>query len=259
MSLGSRFAAVLTAAATLAAVFAHGAWATHSRPGSATPIRAPLVPAYAECTSPNSSHVLPLPLPSCDPPARVSDVLATGSIGQGSGSVRLTVFCYPPEMAPGCTHGDGQEEQDIAIDAAISDVRCLKSVPGCSGVGGDYTGSLIAQMSLRLTDHDGGGTACTTLVGAAPCVVVTVQDARFGVLMDGCLATGGPAGATCNLSTTVNAKLPGLVKEGERMVASVLSAYVTDLGEDGDAGPNCPTSCGNGDETTFLDTGLFLP
>jgi hypothetical protein len=260
MSFGSRFVVTLATAAVLAAVFAVGALATHKTPGTATPIRAPLVPAYAQCTAPNSTHVLPLSLPSCDPPAQVSDILTTGSIGQGGGLVRLTVFCYPPETTPPCTPGDGQEEQDVALHTSISDVRCLKPVPGCSVAGADYTGSLITRTTLRLTDHAGGGFHATNATGAPPNVVATTQDTGFGVLDPGsCAATVGPTGSNCQLSTTFNAVLPGTAYEQDRVVVSVFAVSVRDLGEDGDAGPNCPTSCGNGDETTFLDTGVFLP
>jgi hypothetical protein len=262
MSFGSRFAAALTATAMLAAAFAAGAWATHSRPGSATPIRASLVPAYAQCTSPSTTHVLPLALPSCDPPAQVSDILTTGSNGQGAGSMKLTVFCHPPEtFPPPCRPGDGEEEQDVAVDTNISDVRCLKPVPGCSGTGADYSGSLLALVTLRLTDHDGAGIACGNGTGAPPCVNVTTEDANFGVLTGpaSCVETAGSAGGRCAFATSMNAVLPGTVKERQMMVTSVLAAKVLDLGEDGDAGPNCPQACGNGDETTVLATGLFLP
>jgi hypothetical protein len=261
VSFRIRFTLTLAAAATLAAVFAAGAWATHSRPGSATPIRAPLVPAYAQCTSPNTTHVLPLPLPSCDPPARVSDILTTGTIGQGSGSVRVTVFCQPPETIPPCTPGDGQEEEDVAVNTSISDVRCQKPAAGCSAPGADYTGSLITQMTLRITDHDGGGTACGGNTGAPPCVVVTTQDSGFGWVTGpgACVPSAGSAGSTCSFSTTLNTITPGFAKERQNEVVSISGLRVTDMGEDGDAGPSCPTGCGNGDETTFLDTGLFLP
>jgi hypothetical protein len=40
---------------------------------------------------------------------------------------------------------------------------------------------------------------------------------------------------------------------------AVFGLLVNDLGEDGDPGPACPPICGTGDETRFLDQGLFLP
>ncbi len=41
---------------------------TYARPKAATPIDAPLVPAYATCTSPNRVHAVPLNHGSCNPP-----------------------------------------------------------------------------------------------------------------------------------------------------------------------------------------------
>jgi hypothetical protein len=256
-----RFALTLTATATVAAIFAGSAFGTHARPQSATPVRAPLVPAYAPCAAPNSTHVSPLALPACDPPARTSDILTTGSSGQGSGFVKMKVFCLPPETTPPCTFGDGQQEEDVSIDTQVTDVRCQKPAPGCSGGGADYIGSIITQIMLRLSDHDGAGVACANPNGAPPCVNVTTRDSAFGVLAapGACVPTAGSSGAKCAFSTTMNTVLVGTVKEHEQVVTSALAVTVTDLGEDGDAGPNCPASCGNGDETTFLDTGVFLP
>jgi hypothetical protein len=73
------------------------------------------------------------------------------------------------------------------------------------------------------------------------------------------VATGGAAGATCSYSTTINAQVPGAVKEGQRGIVSVFGLKVLDAGADGDVAATCPPVCGTGDEGTFLDQGLFLP
>ncbi len=51
-----------------------GAFDPYPRPGGGSPQRVPLVPSYAQCTSPNSQHVEPLDEPSCEPPALTSQV-----------------------------------------------------------------------------------------------------------------------------------------------------------------------------------------
>ena len=47
-----------------------------------------LVPAFRQCTSPDSTHVPPLSDASCSSPTLESALLTTSSIGRGSGSVR---------------------------------------------------------------------------------------------------------------------------------------------------------------------------
>jgi hypothetical protein len=58
-------------------------------------------------------------------------------------------------------------------------------------------------------------------------------------------------GSTCNLSTTADAVLPGVVVEGKRAVWGLGKVEVRDGGADGDAdtAPNTP----------FLEQGLFVP
>ena len=49
----------------------------YPRPGGATPLRVPLVPAYSACTNPNTTHVVPLAYQSCTPPVLESPLLTT--------------------------------------------------------------------------------------------------------------------------------------------------------------------------------------
>ena len=51
----------------------------YPRPGGATPLRVPLVPAYQSCSAPNSTHGAPLSFPSCNPPDLESQVLTVGT------------------------------------------------------------------------------------------------------------------------------------------------------------------------------------
>jgi hypothetical protein len=258
----------LALGAVLALALTSVALATHARPGSGTPLRVALVPAYKQCTSPNSTHVLPLPLPSCSPPVLESDILRMRTVGSASGFIKLRVFCIPPETTPPCTPGDGQEEEDIAIDTFQSDVQCasVSAANGCGAAGADYTGGLLGTSTIRITDHSGGAATCTNNTGAPPCVVVTTINTDFSVPTNGptdpspCVATPtGAAGSNCNFSSTINAQVPGAVKERQAGVVSVFGLKVKDLGADGALGPGCPPVCGTSDEKTFVDQGIFLP
>jgi hypothetical protein len=207
--------------------------------------------------------VAPIALPSCDPPALQGDILTAGANGLGAGYVKLYVFCNNGQNPP-CTRGDGEENQDVSVAVFASDVRCLKAGPGCAAAGVDYTGGLIARLPLRITDHANGtpvGTRCTDGAGNPPCINATTQDAVFGVPSPpgSCVTTGGSAGSVCYFVTSMNAQLLGSVYEFERAVVSVSDIHVMDLGEDGSAGPDCPLNCGSGDETRFVDPGVFLP
>ncbi len=267
---------VLAAGCLIPLVIGSAALATHSRPGSATPTRVPLVPAYKQCVTPNSIHVTPLNLPACDPPVLASDILTLGSLGEGGGpfptSAALRAFCYPPETVPPCTPGDGQDEEDIAMDAFVNDVRCRVAAPssGCSAVGADYTGGLLVRVGLRITDHSGsrpsgGGSTCANSTGAPPCTPVTSVDFNLDIPTNGftdaspCQATPGSAGAFCGFSTVVDAQIPGAIKEGQSSIHDARRIQVLDLGADASLGGGCPPVCGTGDEKTFVEEGIFAP
>jgi len=250
---------------------ASSALATHARPGSGSPLRVPLVPSYKACppTGSDATHVAPLILPSCTTAnanfGLQSDILTMGTAGAGAGFIKLTVFCHSPETTLPCTFGDAQEEEDIQVDLFVSDVKCQKVAPGCSAAGADYTGRLIGTSPIRITDHASQPTACTVLSGVG-CTTGTTIDSNFAVPTNAgptppssCVANGVPAGSTCTFSTTINAAVPGAVKEGQRGIVSVFGLKVLDVGEDGLVGGACPPVCGSGDETTFLDQGIFLP
>ncbi len=214
----------------------------YPRPGSATPLRVPLVPDYRQCTAPNSTHVAPLALPSCSPPVQSSALLTTSTIGRGSGFAVLKVQTGNPSTP--------EDEADVAIEAAMSDVR---STAG----GGDYTGKVILTTQVRMTDArnaaDGDESA-------------TVFDFELSVPID-CVATAAPErGSHCDVTTTLDALVPGFAMEGARAVMSAFSVNVEDAGPDGnvDPGPGpggigCPPRCGTGDEGVYLRQGLVTP
>jgi len=208
-----------------------------------------------------------LPLPSCNPPVRTSDLLTNRNVGSASGFIKLRVFCVAPETVPPCTPGDGQEEEDIALDSFGSDVQCRIAGPSCSGPGADYTGGLLGVSTIRITDHSGGAPAlaCANPTGAPPCTPVTAINTDFAVPTNGlvdaspCVATGGAAGSNCNFTSTINAQVPGAVKEQQAGTVSIFGLQVKDLGPDGTLGGGCPPVCGTGDEKTFVEQGIFLP
>jgi uncharacterized protein len=211
---------------------------TFPRPGGATPLRVPLVPAFASCTSPNSQHVPPLSAASCTPAALESSLLTTSSTGKGSGFLRLDAVVGDP--------GTPADEADLGIIASTSDVLN-------AGDGSDYSGQVILRTKIRITDRANGASGATA---------GTVQDSDFSLPMD-CVPTASAAiGATCSISTTADTLVPGFAREGARTVLGGFSAEVMDVGADGSVTPAegaCPPACGSGDEYAFLRQGLFLP
>jgi Tol biopolymer transport system component len=223
------------------------------RPKSATLVRASLVPAYIQCTSPNSNHGPPLAFPSCDPPQERSGVLtagtpeANGSPAGLAGSVRLNV-------KPGTT-ANTSDDADVAVAISITDVRCRTTTAACpGGAGSDYEGKLAGVLTgLRITDRLNTPPGPDGVPGTANGVL------EMPVQCTGTANTG--IGSTCSLSTTLDALLPGAVREGKRSVWELGQIHVRDAGPNGTGyeSPACPPDCGDGDETLFLRQGVFVP
>jgi glucose/arabinose dehydrogenase len=214
----------------------------YPRPGSATPVRVPLAPAYAECTSPNSSHVPPLTLFACTPPVRESQILTTSSLGRGSGFVRLRAIVGNPATIA--------DEADLAIDAGATDVVCAATSASCpGGAGSDYAGDVALVLQMRLTDRrsgvfEGVPASANTAVG-------------FPVA---CAAnTNANLGGACSLSTTADTVVPGFAREERRTILDLLRIRIIDPGLDGTLGADCPPFCGNGDEGVYVREALFAP
>ncbi len=207
----------------------------YPRPGGATPLRVPLVPAFAECTSPDSRHVAPLDAGSCTGPALESPLLTIGPSGAGSGRARIDVL-------PG-NAVTSVDEADVAISAVASDVRQRAD-------GADYAGKLLLSTALRITDRANGLSQAQS---------ATVEDVELTVPVD-CVPTAGAAGGSCTVTTTVDALLPGFAVEGRRAVISTPSMTLQDAGLDGSIGPSgCAIECGTGDESPLLRQGVFTP
>ena len=274
------------------------ALATHVRPGGGSPERDPMVPDLNECansptpedpspSTPNSTHVTPANVPSCTAVSFAKDssgnstFLTMGNIGQGLGFVKLIVYCANPGTgvadktsppatpatpktdSPPCTPNDGVNSLDVEFQGSATDVRCAALAPGCAAINGDYTGDLIAQLPMRITDHASGSPAnvCTNGSGNPPCTTATAQTLSFGIPI-GCVDNGAAGGGRCNLDTSLNTLVPNFVREFQRGVVDIKTIRFWDWGPDGTTalGANpCPYVCGSGDEHRFLHQGLFLP
>ena len=215
----------------------------YPRPGGATPLRVPLVPAYRVCQqiNANSQHVPPLDRPSCEPPRLASDVLTTSAVGKMGAHARLDV--RPGDL------GTTTDEADVATGASVSDVKNQSD-------GSDYDGPLILTTTiLRITDR------ANSPEGVA---AATTEDFEFALPFD-CQPTLDPSvGSTCVATTTFDSMVPGSVIEGKRAVMRIAAAKIKDAGADENILPppggfGCPPTCGSGDERTFLEQGVFAP
>jgi hypothetical protein len=250
----------LAVGALLALILASVVTASHRRPGAANPLRVPLVPTQKECVSSDTTHNQPLPYPACSTYRIESEILTMSPRGAGGGFVKLSQFCTDAIALP-CDPANGTDTLNVKFDAFQSDVLCaVGGISGCSAPGADYTGQMIFQVPMRITDHANAGLACPyPNDGDPPCVTGTVKDSTFSVVVN-CAATPASInGATCQTSTSMDALAPGTVKEFQRAVISVTGARALDTGPDTSAGANCPLSCGTGDETLYAGEGIFIP
>jgi len=199
----------------------------YPRPKAASPLRVSLVPAYTPCTTPNRTHGPPLAFGSCHPPAQASAALtvgtpdANGQAPASSGQLRLKAVGELP-IDP-----DNGDQSDVEIDVSVTDVRNASDLT-------DHTGDLTVNIGRRITDkdntpHPGGPGAATT------------QDNLFSFQVP-CAATAGPAGATCQLTTTADTLLPGAVVERKRAIWQFDRVAVHDASDD-----------------PFLTQGVFIP
>jgi hypothetical protein len=223
----------------------------YPRPAGASPLRVSLVPGYKECLVTgnfNRTHGPPLEHVSCNPPRQQSAVLTVGTPDANGyptvseGFVKLAAVAGSP--------GTPGDQADVNITASITDVRCRNFAAGCTaGPGTDYEGSVLFDVALRITDK---------LNGPSQDLSGTLQDTSLRVPFT-CVATGSASGSTCSLSTSADAVVPGLVPEGARTVWQPGQIAIQDAGPNGTGYANCPPTCGDGDEATFLRQGVFVP
>ena len=107
----------------------------------------------------------------------------------------------------------------------------------------DLAGELGMSTLIRITDQNNGGAS-----GSDP---ATVNDLPLGATM-ACAATADAnTGGACATSTSLDALVPGTVKEGQRSVWQLGQVMVTDGGSDGLASTT-PNSL-------FARQGVFVP
>jgi len=203
----------------------------YPRPGGATPLRVSLVPAYRQCAASNRTHGPPLAFASCNPPTLESSQLTVGTPdanGAGAASTGFAKFGVAAGV-PG-----GVDDSDVRFTFSFTDVRHQ------DGTLADYTGELEATTVVRVTDRVGGP------AGEA----ATVTDVVFPVTVP-CTATSTVPGATCAVTTSFDAVVPGTVPEGKRTIWQLGQVEVYDGGADGDVDttPN----------TLFAVQGVFVP
>jgi hypothetical protein len=195
------------------------------RPKGASPFRVPLVPASKQCTSPNSQHGAPLSFGSCGPPEQASDYLTVGTPdanGQGANSVGTVLYRV--------TGGD------VRVDASLTDVRRKGSLA-------DYTGELDAGQTVQISDRQNGPNQDEP---------ATVDKIRFPFAVP-CTATASTTiGASCSVSTSFDAIMPGSVVAGQRAIWELGQVEVDDGGADGQAATTA-------DNTPFAVQGVFVP
>ena len=124
---------------------AHPAYPGYVRPKRRLAFALSLVPAYAQCTAPNSAHGAAARVRFLQP--------AFGAVGQGDGRhLDERLRSLHGLLGNPATPAD---EADVALRVQISDVRE-------QGTLADYTGEVQPRTIARLTDRTGsGGTAGT--------------------------------------------------------------------------------------------------
>ncbi len=211
------------------------------RPKGATPTTFPMVPAYNACTAPNRTHGPALAFASCNPPVMNSSTLTVGTVdangaaSNGTGRVKFRSI-----LGNVATEAD---EANVDLIVKIEDVR---NAPALT----DYAGSLMVETNLQLTDNLNaeeqpapGTMQSFALKWSVPCVTTT----------------DSTRGSNCNLNTTADALYPGVVTESKRTIWQIGQVSVKDAGPNGTGVDACPPTCGDGDETTFLRQGVFVP
>jgi len=245
----ARFGTLCGALALVCLLTAASAQATHPRPKGATPMRMPLVPAYAECAAPNRTHGPPLTFASCNPPAQTSAQATVGTpdaFGGAANSVSYLLLRYWPCLGGNCF----PEDDDMRIDSALNDVRCVPTGARCGTANApgpaDYSGELRFSFTFRLTDHwnasaPGGGTDPATLQD------FTIEHS-WACVQNGLTSIG----STCNLSTSLNAVSPGAARGDKRSIWELDAVRIYDGGADGDGDTAA-------DNTVFARPGIFIP
>ena len=185
-----------------------------------------LVPAYEPCTSPNRTHGPPLAFGSCAPPVRTPGELTVGtpeSNGKGPHSTSEVHL----RVVPGIPSTPA-DEADVHLYGTVNDVRVASDLS-------DYTGTLEARVTLRITDKD--NTPHPGGPGAA-----TMQDVPWSFPIPCAATASATIGAECSFDTTAEAFVPGIANEGRRAIWALGQLAIHD-------------GAGN----VFMRQGVFVP
>jgi len=209
-----------------------------ARPAAGSPMFLPLVPAYKDCVTPDRQHAAPLDFLSCSAPALRSDYLTMGTIDangkavQFAGYVRMVVQRGNPSTP--------EDESDVTLQLNMLDVRRKSDLT-------DYTGEVQARMTLQLTDRQNGAGSQAFNSGT----MVTIPLAFKAQCTETSLPTPPAIGSTCDVTTSADAVLPGMIPEGKRMAFELSQIEVTDGGPDGLVSTE--------DNTIYAEQGIFVP
>jgi len=217
----------------------------YPRPKGATPLRVSLVPAYTACAAPNRVHGPPLAFASCNPPVQASSLLtvgtadANGAPANSVGSIRLGVIVGTPGSL---------DDADVNVVTSITDVRCSTATPPATcgspnaAAGPDYTGELLADATLRITDKDNS---------PPPTERATLVDIPLTATVPCASTASTGVGSICSLATTLDTLVAGAVKEGRRAIWELRQVRALDGGPDGVASTAV--------NTLFEVQGVFVP
>ena len=218
------------------------------RPKGASPYRTSLVPLYERCARPgtnnrpvNTVHGPGLTdangnqLGACKDPELISGMLTHGTPDVNAKAANAMGF-FVMAAKPG-NSSTPEDEADVRVSMSLTDVRLQRNLA-------DYTGELQLSLDTRITDAANG----PGLNDAA-----TMKDFYWEAAVP-CTATSSSAiGATCALTTTVDALIPGTITEGKRTVWEQHDhIHVFDGGEDMDADTE-------DDHLLFAVQGVYVP
>ena len=229
---------------------------TYARPVGASPVRLPFVPAYKECTAPNTTH-RGFNQPSCYGPKPESNWLTVGTPEyNGAGPTRSGYV----RIAPSATEERGEDAtlpDDARRPARRQDRvdherrRCQTVSTGCTGALADDTGLLWFFSDFRLTDKNNGPPA-SARPGTRPPRHLTVD---FGVP---CTATGSTAVGTPARSPRRSTVLGSntAIAEQKRGIWELAGGPLDRNMRLYDGGSNGTYKPG---DTVFATAGLFFP
>ena len=206
----------------------------YPRPKGATPLKASLVPAFTACVSPNRVHGPSLEVPSCNPPALTSSNLTIGSPDANgrqanmSGAVSFEVMLG--NAATPADEADVGRRHQRHRRAPEPQPQRLHG----PALGVDHAADHGSPQRPHRERRSGRSRTCrSTSRSRVP------------------RRPASTIGATCSLSTTADAVLPGMVTEIKRTIWQIGDVRIFDGGPDGQASTQ--------DNTLFLRQGVFVP